>query len=320
MSSPVLTTFGPGNIDELLTTTLQNMRPGIKDNVFKSNSLFKWLYGKNKIKTRGGASISHGVMYGTNTTASSYQRYDTLNVTPQDGLTRDQWPWAQYAVSVTIDGFTERVANAGAQKLEDLMDEKKDQAEKSLQLVFEQHFFQASPGAKDMQSLPAVVANSGSIGDINGTSNTWWQSQVVTSGSFASQGRADMTNLWNTISVQNPSGGPEIIVSSQSEYQFYETSLVGSERFLSNKNVDIGIETMTFKGTPWIWSPQAASGTIYMLHTDALEFFVNSETDFLTTPFVKPANQDARTAQVLVACQLTTGNRRKLGKMTSVTA
>ena len=92
MSAPVLTTFGVGNVDELLTTTLQNMRPGIKDNVFKSNAFFKWLYGKNKIKVRGGASISHGLMYGTNTTAASYQRYDTLNTTPQDGLTRDWLP------------------------------------------------------------------------------------------------------------------------------------------------------------------------------------------------------------------------------------
>lgn len=111
-----------------------------------------------------------------------------------------------------------------------------------------------------------------------------------------------------------------MLVSDQNSFQFYESSLVSQERFTDNKMVDIGIENLKFKTTPWTWSPQATSGVIYLLHSKGLEFIVNSDTDFLVTPFVTPANQDARIAKILLACSLTTGNRRKLAKLTAITA
>ena len=321
MAAPILQSFGPGNVDELLTTSLENMIPGIRDNVFKSNPVLNWLYkGKNAIRKRGGASLSHGVLYQTNNTAQSYQRYDLLQTTPQDGLSRDQWSWVQFAATVTIDGFTERVANAGQWKLEDLMEQKKYQAEQALQLLLEQQCFAAAPGTKDLRSLATIVLGSGTEGGINGTTNTWWQSQIKASGSFAGQGRADLTNLVNAISVQNPAGLPEMLVSDQTSFEYYESVLVPQERFTDNKMVDIGIVNLKFKQIPWTWSPQATSGVVYALHSDALEFIVNSDTDFLVTDFVTPTNQDARTAKILLACSLTTGNRRKIGKMTGITA
>lgn len=323
MSAPLTQNYGPGNVDELLSTSLVNMIPGIRDNVFKSNPVLNWLYqGKNggKQRKKGGVALSHAEMYGKNTTAQSYQRYDMLDTTPQDGLTRDQWLWAQYAATITIDGFSERVANAGDSKLEDILEAKKLQAEESLNLLLEQHIFQASPGSKDISSLATIVASSGTVGGINGTTYSWWAAQQTASGSFAAQGRADLTALWNTISVINPIGGPEMIVSDQASFQYYESSLVAQERFTDNKMVDIGIENLKFKATPWTWSPQATSGVIYALHSKGLEFVVNSDTDFLTTPFVTPTNQDARTAKILLACALISGNRRKLGKLTGVTA
>lgn len=324
MAAPLLQNYGPGNVDEVLSTSLVNMIPGIRDNIFKSNPVFKWLYegkGGGRMRRKGGAALSHAAMHQRNSTAMSYQRYDLLDVTPQDGLVRDQWPWAQYSVSVTIDGYSDRIANAGDSKLEDLLEAKKMQAEESLSLLLEQHLFAASPGAKDIQSLATVVATSGTVGGINGTTNSWWQACAGTaSGSFAAQGRSDLTNAWNLVSIQNPTGGPEMLVSDQGTFQFYESSLVSLERFTDNKLADIGIENLKFKSTPWTWSAQATSGAIYLLHSKGLEFIVNSDTDFTTSPFVRPSNQDARTAQILLACALATGNRRKNAKLTGITA
>lgn len=323
MGAPLTQNYGPGNVDELLTTSLVNMIPGIKDNIFKSNPVFKYMYegkGGNKMRKRGGVALSHGELYAVNNTAASYQRYDTINTAPQDGLTRDQWLWAQYAATVTIDGFSERIANAGDSKIEDIMEIKKMQAEESLSLLLEQHMFQASPGTKDIQSLATIIASSGTVGGISGTSNSWWTSTSTASGSFAAQGRSDLTNAYNAIAVLNPVGGPELIVSSQSEFQFYESSLVSQERFTDNRVLDIGAGNLKFKDTAWVFSPQAVAGTIYLIHPKGLEFVVNSDTDFMVTPFVTPTNQDARTAKILLACALMTGNRRKLAKLTSVTA
>jgi len=324
MAAPLMQNYGPGNVDEILTTSLVNMMPGIRDNIFKSNPVLKWLYegkGGGKMRKKGGAALSHAEMYAKNTTAMAYQRYDTLDTTPQDGLTRDLWTWAQYGVTITVDGFSERVANSGDSKLEDILEAKKMQAEESLSLLLEQDIFAPTLVSKHIEPLTTIVATSGTVGQINGTTNSWWQACAATaSGSFAAQGRSDLTNAWNLVSVQNPIGGPEMLVSDQASFQYYESSLVSQERFSDNKLVDIGIINLQFKATPWTWSPQATSGVIYLLHSKGLEFVVNTDTDFMTTPFVTPANQDARTAKILLACALMSGDRRKLAKLTGVTA
>lgn len=321
MPAPVLQSYGPGNVDELLTTSMVNLIPGIRDNVYKSNPVLNWLNnGKNKIRKRGGAAVSHGILYEANNTANWYQRYDPISTDPQDGLTRDVWNWGQAAVTVTVDGFTERVANAGASAIEDIVETKKMQAEEAMALLLEQSIFAATPASKAIQSLATIILGSGSVGGINGTTSTWWASTATSSGSFAARGRADLTTLYNTLSMVNPIGGPEMFVSDQTSFEAYEGSLVSQERFTDNKLADIGIRNLKFKDTPWTWSPQATSGVIYALHSSALEFIVNSDTDFLLTPFVTPANQDARTAKILLACVLATGNRRKLGKLTGVSA
>lgn len=320
MAGPQTVTYGPTVVDESLTLSWTNLIPGIRDNVFSGNPFLKYLTSKHKIQKRGGVDLSHGIMYEANTTSGSYSRYGALDVTPQDGLTRDRWDWAQYYANISIDGFTERVANAGDSQIENAMAVKKRQAELSLSQTLEQHFFASAPGADDVRSLPLIVLASGSEGDINGATNTWWQASVTASGSFAAQGRQDLTALYNTINMRNPTGPADVIVSGQAEMQYYESSLVPHERFTSNKLGDIGIVNLAFKEVPWIWSPQANSGVIYMTGTDGLEFVVNTDTDFIVTPFVKPGNQDAKVGQILLACALISGNRRKNGKLTGVTA
>ncbi len=318
MAAPVLQTAGVGNMDELLTTTMVNMLPGIRDNVFSSNTVFKYLSKNNKIKSRGGASVSHGVLYG-NGVAGSYQRYDMLNTTPVDGLTRDQWEWRQYYANISQDGFTSR-ANAGQFKIEDWAETKKMQAEEQLSLQLEQDLFAAVPGAKSIRSLASIVSSTGTEGQIDPTSSSWWAAYTANCGSFASNGRPALTTAYNALSARNPSTPPNLIVSSQTEFEYYESILVPQERFTDNTMVDIGIQNLKFKQTPWIWSPQSASGSIYLLHDKAFELVIQDNTDFIMTEFVKPANQDAKVAQILVTLALVTGNRRKNGKLTSVTA
>lgn len=318
MSAPLLQTAGQGYIDELLTTTMVNMLPGIRDNVFYSNTVFKYLKKNNLIKSKGGASLSHGVMY-EGGVAGSYQRYDLLNTTPKDGLTRDQWEWRQYYANVSQDGFTQR-ANAGQFKVEDWAEAKRTQAEEQLSLQLEQDLFAASPGSKAIRSLPSIVASSGTEGQIDPSTSSWWAAYTATCGSFAANGRPALTTAYNAISARNPATPPNLIVSSQTEFEYYESLLVPQERFTDNSLVDIGIQNVKFKQTPWIWSPQASSGTIYLLHDKALELVVHSDTDFIMTEFVKPSNQDAKVAQILVTLALITGNRRKNGKLTGVTA
>jgi len=316
MAPPLNLTYGVGNVDESLTLAWTNLMPGIKDNIFNENTALGWVYGTAKTTKKGGVALSHGLHYGRNNTAQSYSRYDQLNITPQDNLTRDQWAWKQYAVTSSIDGFTDRIAGKGEWAIEDALDEKKTEAEMSIKDLLEQDIFKASPGTNDLRSLPLIVLNSGTEGQINGTTQTWFQSVVNAAGSWqAGLGRTALTNTINTIAKRNPGGNPEYLLSDQTSYEAYEGTLVTQYRYTSN-TPDIGAKKLTFKEIPWDFSVQATSGVIYVLTSKALKFYVNADTDFITTPWVKPANQDAKVCQILFAAALTTCYRRKLGKTT----
>lgn len=317
MAAPQLLTYGPGNVDETLTLAMTNMIPGIKDNIFNENTALGWLYSTGKERKRGGASLSHGIRYAKSTSGGSYSRYEQMNVNPQDNLTRDQWPWKQKYWTVSIDGFTERVAGKGEWAIEDAVQEKRDEAEQSMKDDLERDVFRASPADADIRSLPNIVLASGSEGQINGTTNSWWQSAVVAAGSWASGvGRTQLTNLCNTIAKRQPVGPAEVLISDQTSYEAYEGTLVAQYRYMTNK-ADIGLTKMTFKEIPWMWSVQGTSGVIYALHSNAVKYYVNSDTDFIFTGFIKPANQDAKVGQILLAHALTTCVRRKLGRSNS---
>jgi len=317
MAAPTLLTYGPGAVDETLTFSWTNMMPGILDNVFDESTALGVLYKNYKKLKSGGVSLSHAIRSAASTSGGSYTRYQTLNVDPQDNHTRDQWNWKQYYWSFAIDGFTERIANKGESALENALEEKKAEAEDALRNDLEGDIFAASPGSADIRSLPVIVLASGTEGQINGGTSTWWQSSVVTAGSWAAgTGRQKLVNMTNTIAKRNPVGMPAHYVSDQTSVEAYENTLVANYRY-SNGSPDNGATKLMFKEIPWVWSTQATSGVIYALHPKALEFVVNKETDFLATPFIKPADQDAKVAHILLALSLQTGVRRKLGKTTS---
>lgn len=314
---PTLLTYGPGAVDETLTLAMTNMIPGIKDNIFNDNTALGWMYSTGKERKRGGASISHALHYARANSGGSYSRYEAMDTTPQDNLTRDQWNWKQYYQTVSIDGFTERVAGKGDWAIEDALQEKRDEAEMSLKDLLEGDIFKANPGTGDLRSLPNIVLGSGTEGQVNGTTNSWFQSAVVTAGSWATGvGRAQLTNLCNTVSKRQPTGPAEVLISDQTSVEAYEGTLVAQYRYTTNK-ADIGLTQLLFKEIPWMWSVQATSGVIYALHSDALKFYVNQDTDFIFTGFMKPANQDAKVGQILFAAALTTCARRKLGRSNS---
>lgn len=314
MTAPTLLTYGPGNVDETLTLAMTNMIPGIKDAVFNDNTVLGWMYSTAKERKRGGASLSHGIHYAKSTSGGSYSRYGMMNVAPVDNLTRDQYPWKQKYWSVTIDGFTERVAGKGEWAIEDALQEKRDEAEASMKDDLEIDFFRASPGTDDIRSLPLLVLGSGTEGQINGTTSAFHQSAVVTSGSWAGGvGRAQLTNLCNTISKRQPTGPAEVLISDQTSVEAYEGTLVSQYRYTTNK-ADIGLTKLLFKEIPWIWSVQATSGVIFALHSDAIKYYVNSDTDFIFTGFMKPANQDAKVGQILLAHASAIPIRRKCGR------
>ena len=78
---------------------------------------------------------------------------------------------------------------------------------------------------------------------------------------------------------------------------------------------DLGFDNLRLKGALMSWDERvidSANGelsdtdggspteeTVYFINSRFFELVVDAQTDFITTPFMRPENQDAKVAQVL---------------------
>lgn len=317
------------NVGVILSTTLKKYRKTLTDNIHKSNAVFYWIKQNGGMKEEdGGERIVESVMYATNSTAGSYSGYDSLDVTPQDGIDSAEFNWKQYSASITISGKEER-QNAGSSRIINLLEAKTNQAEMSLTQSLSTGLFSdgTGNGSKDLTGLEAMVSNSGTYGGINSATYTWWQAGVESTSEAL--GLPKMRTAYNTASV----GGkdtPDLIVTTQALYESYEsqftqTSISGGGTTFNTESAgmkraaDGGFQSLNFKGVPIVWDELCPTGTMYFLNTKHMKLTAHSDANFKTTDFVKPENQDARTAQILFMGNLTCNRRKSFYKLTAKT-
>jgi len=356
------------NYDALLSLSLEYVRSTLVDNIFTSTPFLAALYGafgkkaKNKKGVRlqnGGERIRQPLMYGKNSTVGSYSGYDTLDVTPQDGMTTAFFTWRQIAGSVAISRKEER-QNAGEGKIKDLLQSKIAQLEYTLRDEINEQLlgktvssgvWKAGDGiagqtsGADLDPLPRLVAKdpsaSVSIGNINQATYSWWRNKSLNGSGGTDAGayknldvnswavlKQAARNLYNTCS-KGGGGFPDFGILDQSTFESYEAALDDKVRYVDGTKgpASMGFESIRFKNQDLVWDEVVpdvdtgvvyddsnfASGTWFMLNLDFLELVVDSATDFITTPFVRPENQDAKVAQILMMGNLTVSNRRKQG-------
>ena len=315
-------TWGPANVDALLSTTLAAIpKKKFADNIFQKIPLFMWFKKKAKLVVDGGANLVMPLMYGKNSTAKSYSGYGTLDTTPQEGLTAASYTWAQYAATISISGLEDRIQNVGDKAIIKILESKVTQAELSLADKLDIDLWASATTGTNINTAVTLVDQTTTIGQVSKSSNSWWQSQLTASGSFAARGLSDMRGLYNTITNQSLSkGAPDFICSDQNSYQYYEATVQPQLRYSDNDMADAGFENLRFKGSAMTYDPNTPSGTMFFLSSDALKLVTNKGTNFITTKFIQPANQDAKVAQLLWAGQLASDNIRRLGKLTGITA
>jgi hypothetical protein len=280
-----------------------------------------WFKKKAKLTVDGGANLLMPLMYGKNATAKSYSGYGLIDTTPQEGLTAASYLWAQYAATITISGLEERVQNVGDKAIIKLLESKVTQAEMSLADKLDIDLWASSVTGTNINTAVTLIDTTTNVGQVSKSANSWWQCQTTASGSFAARGLADMRNLYNTITNQSlAKGAPDLICSDQASYQYYEATVQPQLRYSDTDMADAGFENLRFKGATMTYDPNTPSGKMYFLASDAIKLVTSKGTNFLTTKFVVPANQDAKTAQILWAGQLASDNIRRLGSLTGITA
>ena len=321
MSGPTTWNYTTANVDKVLASTMSIYSKELSDQIFTGIPFFHYIYGKKKKTYQGGLSIVIPVNYKKNNTVQSYNRYDQLNITPQETVTSLQYLWKTYAASVSIAGPDLAMNQGDKTRIINLIAQEIDNAKMAIQDLIGQHLFQSSPGTNDINSLPLIISTTGVLAQHDPAIDSWWQPTVVsTSVSFAGAGLANMRTLFNTLCKYKQTDKPDFIVSDQTDFEYYENLGQPQQRLESTDPMDLGFDTLMFKKVKMFWDENCPSGTLYMLNSNHLELVTMAGRDFSPSEWVKPANQDAKTMNLFYMGNLCTNERRKLGGLTALIA
>lgn len=339
------------NYDAILSSTLFNYREALADDISTANAFLYFLMNREKDAWVSvpdlGDRMELPLMYAL-APADSYSGYDTLDTTPIDGITSAFYTWRQMASPITISGLEEKKNSGEFQKF-DLLKAKTEQAIMGIKDLFGRAMFRgnspvsgsqvttaytsSSNGSQFIDPIPLQVkfdpTTSTVIGNINESTNAWWQNQTAnaTSVSTFAGFLKIISNLFNKCS-KGPGGPPNLHVTTQGTFELYEASLRAQFRAVEYEKVDIPFGNLLFRGQPVTWDefcPDAINGTVaitkgswYMFNTKFWKIKYHADTNFTPTPFIKPTNQDAKTAHILWLGAMGVNNRRKQGVLGNI--
>jgi hypothetical protein len=322
------------------------------DNIFKDSAFLAWLRLTDAIqKQNGGERIRAPLMYGDNSTVKSYSGYDLLDTTPQDGMTTAFYEWREIGGTISISRKEER-QNSGEAAIIGLLQSKIKQAEMTMREELNRQLILGTvsgatfvPGndAKDLNPLGWFLRKlnqtdpvaGGNVGNIAGATNAWWRHRTAALGGAADTGNdfglnvttykglvVGLRRLYNFCS-RGSGGSPNGVLMDQVTFETYENALDDKVRYTNTKMADMGFDTIKLRGATCIWdeivpdietgTAAITKGTAFFLNTNFYKLIIDSQTDIVTTPFVEPENQTAKTAKILFMGNAAVSNLRKLG-------
>lgn len=330
---------GNPSFDEIVSSTLKNYRKTLIDNLMDKQALL-WVLKKQGFVTedKGGTSIVVPLMYGLNSTVASYSGYDLIDLTPQAGITSAEFSWKYLAGSVTISGQEEFENSGDKTRIFNLLEAKIRQLETSFRLEVNSQLFAdgTGNGGKDITGLALAVEDGASWSTYGGidssdSANSWWRNQWFNfdtefgaSSKFLDadgpsyEGLSAFRKMYNDVGVDGEK--PDLIVTTQAIVEDYEAALEGKQRIVSTNPElgDAGFRNVEYKKTPIVWDEEMTAEEVLFLNSKYMKFVIGQGRNFTMTPFMKPKDQDAKSATMILACNLVTSKRDVHGRITAL--
>lgn len=311
----------PTTIDSAaLSMSLADYRKTLVDNVYNSVVVLR-LCDKagTKRMINGGMSIVESVIRDRQDEGGFYLGADVLNNTQRNTTDFVEFKWQNAYEPILITRDEERQNSGDVHKILNLVATKTELSDRAIQQRLDQGLSTPVGGANNLIDLETLV-NTGTLGTKAGATETFWQSTVTTSGQFAAQGLTDMITAYYAVSSSATVDNPTVFLTTKAIFQKFEQTRLPLERIQNGSmSANAGFENLTFKGKPVIYGNYISTGLLFGLNMNYINWNVDSETDFITTPFISPSNQTVKVAYVLVRGNLTTNNRRRNFKLTSIT-
>lgn len=310
---------------ELVATTWRNHSKDVKDNVSNNNALYKRLAEKGQTrKEDGGLTIAQPLDYNANGTYQRYSGYDILNIQQSDVITAAEYQWRQIALNVVASGLELRT-NSGSNAIVKLAKARIKNAMRTFKNNFSYDLYADGSLPNQINGLQALVADAGTgtVGGIDSGTWSFWQN-AVQSAAAPLQGGGAITPSATTIeSLMLPlwlnqvrgDDKPDLIVSSNDYFTFYEQSQVSIKRYTDSDTASGGFVSLKYKNADVIFDGGSGipAAHMYFLNTDYIELVVHRDADLSVQEDMKPYNQDATVIPVLWMGNMVCSNRRLQG-------
>jgi len=304
----------PGNIGDLVTTTLRNRTRKLANNVTRNNAILRELSkrGNGLMPFDGGRVIDQEINYANNTNATWYAGYETVAINPQETFSMAEFDMKLLAVAVSISG-EEMLKNSGAERSINLVASRVQNAEDTMDNVVAGSMYSdgTGSGGKEIGGLQLLVAKTptNTVGGISRSTWPFWANIAQSGTTFT--GAAIQASM-NTLYLQLVRGndGPKIILADNTSYAAYLASMQTIQRVTDPDWASAGFKNLAYMGNvPVILDggyqgstappPGPAIGgspasTMYFLNTKYLHFRPHQDRNMVVMdPDRYSTNQDA---------------------------
>lgn len=311
--------FIPSTLDAALATSTADYAKFITDQVYNSNVILG-LTKERKRMIDGGVSIVYPLIKSDQNNGGFYLGATQLNTTQSDTEGQVEFRWQNLYEPIQLTRDEERINSGDEHRIINLAGEKMQRSELAISKRLEQALSTPVANANNLIDFETMVGT-GTLGTVAGATDTFWQSTVTASGSFAAQGLSDMTTATYAVSSSATVDTPTHYITNKTIFQYFEATRLPLERIQNgNLSANAGFKNLTFKGVPVVYGNFIGSGLMFGINMNYVDLVVDTETDFAMTPWVMPTNQTAKVAFILWRGNLATYNRRRHFKLTGITA
>ena len=309
------------NFDEIITTSLMARQGTLADNVTNHNALLRILkQGGNTRLLDGGEKIVRELDFAENSTFKYYSGYEVLDIQPSDVMSAAEYDWAQAAVVVTCSGRQMR-QNAGRNRTIDLVASRIKNAENTMANNISTGIYSDGTGSSGLQIgglqlLVADVPTSGTPGNINRQTYTFWQNSEYdctsdgTGSATAALIQGYMNELW--LLCVRGSDKPDLIVADTAYFNFFWDSLQTIQRITTSDKGSSGFRSLEYNGPGGsamvTYDDACPANHMYMLNTDYLSWDVHKDANFAAIDDRQSVNQDAVVKPIIFMGNLTMSN------------
>lgn len=314
---------------ELVSGTLRKHRKEYTDNVSKHNALYAKLTANGRVEmASGGYEIVEPLEYAENSTYQRYSGYDILNVSASDVLSAAKFDWKQAAIHVTASGRELRI-NSGKEVLIKLAKSRLTNAVRTFKNNLSADIYSDGSASNQINGLQALVsdAGTGTVGGIVSGTYTFWKNKVQSAASPLQGGGAITPSKTTIQSLMLPlwleltRGGdkPDLIVSGNTYFTFYEESLTDLKRYTPEAGKGTGgFTSLKYKDADVIHDGGTLGGGIsdtrmYFLNTDFLKIVIHSDANLTEVGDQRAVNQDAVVMPLIWQGNLVVSNRSLQG-------